>query len=160
MIYEKILETMGLPFTVIYGLLFLGFFYFIFVSVPKTLKTKSWPTTIARIKSNKLKTSNRFNNQGAKSIMYSADIEYVYEVNSNEYLSKKIKLTDHRSNNKNYHQKLLEKYELGKEVMVFYNPKKPSIAVLEPGLGTGSFVAALFFLVSLGTMTFVLLGKL
>ena len=92
--------------------------------------------------------------------MYSADIEYVYEVNSNEYLSKKIKLTDHRSNNKNYHQKLLEKYELGKEVMVFYNPKKPSIAVLEPGLGTGSFVAALFFLVSLGTMTFVLLGKL
>ena len=43
---------------------------------------------------------------------------------------------------------------------VFYNPRKPSIGLLEPGFGTGNFIALIFFFLGLGSMTFLLTTKL
>ena len=107
---------MGLLFTIIYGALVLGVVYFVFISILKTLKTKSWPTTVGKIKSSKLGARKRINENGGKSIMYTADVEYVYKVDSNEYLSTKIKSSDHKSNSKVHHEKLLKKYAVGGKI--------------------------------------------
>lgn len=92
--------------------------------------------------------------------VYSADVEYTYKVNNDEHSSKKIRWFDHNSNNKGYHQKVVETYAIGQEVLVFYNPKKPLIGLLKPGFSTGNFIVFIFFVFSLGAMTGLLSTKL
>ncbi len=159
MIYDKILDAMGLPFTLVYAALLLGFAYFVFISVPRTLSTKSWPTTTGRVTASKLREERRLSN-GSSIPVYSADITYAYEVDHKEYSSTKIKWVDHNSTSKRHHQEVLKKYPIDQSVTVFFNPKKPSISLLEPGFGTGNLIALIFFILSLGPMSFLLSSKL
>ena len=160
MIYEKIIDVMGLPFTLIYAVMFLAVIYFVFVSIPKTLRTKYWPKAIGQVTSSKLHESKRITKNGVAITVYSADIEYTYKVNSEDYSSKKIKWVDHRSNNMRHHQELVDTYFIGQRVEVFYNPKKPSIGLLQPGFSAGSLIVFIFFFIGFGSMTFLLLTKL
>lgn len=151
---------MGMPFALIYLAMLLGFLYFVFISIPKTFRTKSWPKAVGKVLSSKLHESKRKTKSGGSITVYSADIEYMYNVNGEEYSSKKIKWVDHNSNNKTHHQKKVDAYAKGQAVEVFYNPKKPSVGLLEPGFGTGNFIALIFFVLGLGSMTFLLTTKL
>ncbi len=160
MIYDKVIAAMGLPFALVYAALLLGLLYFVFISIPRTLRTKFWPTAIGRVTSSNLRQSKRLTKNGGSITVYEADIEYHYKVDGKEYASKKIKWVDHRGNSKSYHQKVLETYAEGREVEVYYNPKAPATGILEPGFGTGNFIALLFFLLSLGSMTVLLSTKL
>ena len=160
MIYEKIIDAMGMPFALIYLAMLLGFLYFVFISIPKTLRTKSWPKAVGKVVSSNLHEAKRITKNGVSITVYSADIEYTYNVNGEEYSSKKIKWVDHNSNNKTHHQKKVDSYAKGQVVEVFYNPRKPSIGLLEPGFGTGNFIALIFFFLGLGSMTFLLTTKL
>lgn len=112
----------------------------------------SWRDNIQHIK--------RLTKNGSTIRVYSANIEYNYVVNGNEYSSKKIKWVDITSNSKAHHNEVVEKYFLGKKVNVFYNPKYPKISVLEPGFGSGHIVVLVFFFISLGSMTVLLSAKL
>ncbi|MFK8050521.1 MAG: DUF3592 domain-containing protein [Halioglobus sp.] len=159
MYYEKIVEAMGLPFTLIYCAMLLGCFYFMLVSLPRSLSTKSWPKTYGEITKSSLKKGTRISN-GSTFDVFSSDVAYRYVVDGNEYFSNRIKWLDHRSNNEAFHKQVIEKYSLGKMVNVFYDPKKPENGLLEPGLSTGNFIALLFFLFGLGSMTFLLSAKL
>jgi hypothetical protein len=151
---------MGMPFALVYLVMILGFIYFAFVSIPKTLKTKSWPKTAGKIVSSELYEAKRLTKNGSSITVYSADIEYIYNVNCNEYFSKKIKWIDHNSNNKRHHQEVVGKYPINRIVEVFYNPKKPSISLLEPGFGSGNFIVLIFLVLGLGAMTLLLSEKL
>jgi len=91
MIYEKIIDSMGMPFTLIYLAMLLGFLYFVFISIPKTLRTKSWPKAVGKVVSSNLHEAKRITKNGGSITVYSADIEYTYNVNGEEYSSKKIK---------------------------------------------------------------------
>lgn len=160
MIYEKIINIMGMPFALIYLAMLLGFLYFVFISIPKTLRTKSWPKTAGEVVTSKLHEAKRITKNGGSITVYSADIEYTYNVNGEEYSSKKIKWVDHNSNNKTHHQKKVDSYAKGQVVQVFYNPRKPSVGLLEPGFGAGNFIALIFFVLGLGSMTLLLSTKL
>lgn len=160
MIYKQVVDAMGMPFALVYVAMLLGFMYFAFVSIPKTLKTKSWPKTAGKVVSSDLYEAKRLTKNGGSIIVYSADIKYMYNVNGEEYSSKKIKWVDHNSNNKTHHQKKVDTYAKGQVVEVFYNPKKPSVGLLEPGFGTGNFIALIFFVLGLGSMTLLLSTKL
>jgi len=159
MYYEKIVEAMGVPFTLIYGAMLLGCFYFIFVSIPRSLRTKYWPKTHGEITKSSLRKGTRISN-GSTFDVFSSDVAYRYVVDGNEYSSTRVKWVDHRSNNETFHKQVIEKYSLGKMVNVFYHPKKPETGLLEPGLSTGNLIALLFFLFGLGSMTFLLSTKL
>jgi len=108
----------------------------------------------------KLNEQKRINNRKATTTLYSTDIEYSYSVNGKEYSSNKIKWVDHRSNNQKLHNSMLDKYPQNAKVKVFYNPKKPEVGLLEPGLSAGNFIGFLFFAIALASMTLVLASKL
>jgi len=160
MMHEQIIDAMGMPFALIYLAMLLGTMYFAFVSIPKTLKTKFWPTTTGKVISSKLNEKKKLTKNAATITVYSANIEYAYHVDGKEYSSKKIKWVDHNSNNAGYHQKIVAMYAKDREIPVFYNPKKPSVALLEPGFSAGNFIGLIFFVIGLGSMTFLLLDKI
>lgn len=157
--FNTVSLTMGKPFTFIYIALWLGVIYFLCIAIPRTLQTKSWPSTQGTITNSQLRKSKRRTKNGVVT-MYSADIAYQYTLLGQQYSGTKIKWLDHRSSSQNPHQKLLDKYPLDAQVQVFYKPSKPSICVLEPGFSNGNVIVFLFFLISLGSMTAVLSSKL
>lgn len=160
MFYERIVATMGMPFTVIYLLLLIASFYYLFCSLPKTLRTKNWPIAAGAVISSALSEGQRITKNGGIITVYSAKIEYEYTVGDTSYSSTKIKWIDHRSSNKAQHETVVESYAKGQEVDVYYDPNKPSIGILEPGFDTGNLIAILFLVLSFGSMTAVLLSKL
>ena len=160
MIYDRIVDTMGLPFALVYAVMLLGLLYNVFVSLPKTFRMKYWPKATGSITSSTLREGKKTSKNGVLIAVYSADIEYTYEVEGDEYSSKKIKWIDHTSNNKKHHQNVLANYPVGQTVEVFFSPKKPSIGVLEPGFGVGNFIALFFFVLGLGSMTMALTRNL
>jgi len=160
MIHEKIIATMGMPFALIYLAILAGFIYFTFVSIPKTLKTKSWPKTAGKVVSSRLHETKRRTKNSSYITVYSAAIEYLYHVNGEEYSSKKIKWIDHYSSNKTHHQAIVDTYAKGRAVEVFYNPKKPSVGLLDTGFSSGNIIAFIFFALSFGSMTLLLSTKI
>jgi len=160
MIYHKMIDTMGLPFTLIYSALILACMYYIFISIPKAFKSKSWPTTAGVITRSILRERRRTGKKGGAVTLFEADIEYTYTIDTKQYSSRKIKWLEHRSNNKNYHQKILDRYLYDQSVTVFYNPKRSSFALLEPGLSSGNFIGFIFFSLSLLSMSFILFEKM
>ena len=160
MFYDKIIAAMGLPFLLIYAAMIFGFLYLLVISIPRTLRTKHWPTTFGLVTGSKLKESQRLTKNGSSITVYSADISYDYTINNSKHASKKIKWVDHRSNNQSHHQEIVNRYALGQRVEVFYNPKNHSVGLLEPGVSTGSFIALAFFVIGLGSMSFLLFTKL
>lgn len=65
--------------------------------------------------------------------LYGAHVEYRYKVDDVDYTSDNISFGDYNSSSKKPAQKILAKYYVGKTVVVYYNPEKPSEALLEPG---------------------------
>ena len=66
--------------------------------------------------------------------VYMPDIEYEYVINGEVYRSSKLYIytTTYRTESKA--QSILVKYPKQRKVTVYYNPNKPAISVLEPGI--------------------------
>lgn len=160
MLLSQIVPTMGWPFTIVYMLLVLGCLYFLLVSIPKTVMTKYWPKACGSVVVSKLEASKRLTKDGGKITVYSPLVKYRYCIAGQQYTSQKIKWADHRSSSKNAHQKVVDKYPVNSDITVFYNPKKPGVAVLEPGIGQGTVIITMFFLISLISMSVLLSTKL
>ncbi len=66
--------------------------------------------------------------------VYTPDLEYEYVINGEAYRSNRLYTytTTYRTEAKA--QSILSKYPKQRKVMVYYNPDKPAIAVLEPGI--------------------------
>ncbi|MFX0098462.1 MAG: DUF3592 domain-containing protein [Candidatus Hodarchaeota archaeon] len=111
--------------------------------------SKKWPTVNGEIIVSEL-----------SQVFLSLHILFRYEINELEYFSNRIKLwgsgpmmwhsSHHHSNywqRRRYFRKLqriAEKYPEGKEVLVFYDPKSPTEAILEPGID--AFIFCIFLL--------------
>lgn len=85
------------------------------------------------------------------------DFQYSYELNGTRYTGEKPFFAN---SFKNFPQKkasgLIAKYDLGKQLTVFYNPSNPSISTLEPGRKDGVMGALilLILLFLLGALSF------
>lgn len=106
----------------------------------KSIASENWYQAEGIIVSSNVRT-NYEENHGKT---YSADIEYQYNVGDVSYNSEEVSLGDYSSSNKNHFQKIVDKYYIGKVVIVYYNPEKPSEAVLEPGLTIVPYIVILF----------------
>ena len=97
--------------------------------LPKMIVSQGWPTTEGKIISNRT-VAHRFKKyDGTFYTIFDVYIRYQYKVNGASYSSLSINLIDTPS----YPHSYASRYPLGKDVMVYYNPKNPSDAVLEPG---------------------------
>lgn len=90
----------------------------------------NWPTTQALIVHSQIKSTSV---SGEVEYQHSADIAYRYTVNGKEYASNKIIVGDYSSNSSSRAKKIIRRYRKGSYVEAYYNPEKPSEAVLIPG---------------------------
>jgi len=101
----------------------------------KAQRSAAWPQTTAKVTEWELQT--RIGSRNQKTYYYHC--RYTFRVNGAEYTGEAIKIS--RFGNKVGHPSerstmLSERYRVGAECDVWYNPDDPADAVLEPGTAT------------------------
>lgn len=80
------------------------------------------------------------------------DIVYEYRVNIETFQSRQIFIGQQFPSSFNFSNKIIEKYPVGEQVEVFYNPEKPQVSTLESSRGK-ELVLSLF-----GGILYLLIG--
>jgi len=102
---------------------------FFITDIPKMIISPEWPTTDGKIISRRLSGVKFEEYDGDYYEKIEAYIRYKYCVDDIPYTSNVINVTDPLY----YPYDIAARYPEGKGVTVYYNPKIPSEAVLEPG---------------------------
>jgi hypothetical protein len=97
--------------------------------IPKMIASQGWPTTQETIISNRIVGQKFKQYNGTFYTNYEVYIRYQYSVNGAVYYSSSVNSLDTLFNPHSF----ASRYPLGKDVAVYYNPKNPWDAVLEPG---------------------------
>lgn len=138
-----------------FGLLFavIGFFVAFFFGKPildNAKASQTWPKTSGKITHSSVSTS-RSRSNGKTKTLYSSDVTYQYQVQSRDYTCSNVFFGgDASSSSSSAAHQLVERYPTGRQVDVFYDPKHPENAVLEPGAHWQSYLVygiGLLFLV-------------
>ncbi|NLE44237.1 MAG: DUF3592 domain-containing protein [Chloroflexi bacterium] len=133
-------EIVPLGFAVVCGSIFvvalLALGVFLIVSSVRSRRKASasqdWPLTTGQITSAQVKRSASTDDDGHTSYAYYPAVEYVYQVGNQVFTGKRIAfggITAQSSPSRA--ETTLESYPLGGQVNVYYDPEKPSDAVLE-----------------------------
>ena len=107
-------------------------------SIQKGSDSENWPSTTGYIIS-----SNIVRHPSKHGYTYGANITYQYSINDHTYSSNRISYGDYSSSDGEHANQLVTQYYVGRNVTVFYNPKNPSEAILEPG---ATFFSYMFLL--------------
>jgi len=102
--------------------------------IPRMVVSRGWPTTDGTILYHRFvgrKSAEYNGNHDTNIDVYIIDvyIRYQYSVNGITYTSLSLNSIDTPF----YPSSYASQYPVGKDVIVYYNPKNPSDAVLEPG---------------------------
>jgi hypothetical protein len=119
-------------FSLIIGILFLLGVIIAF-KVPKILSSMIWPKTEGVVFMSRIKAWEYL----PKYVdMWCPEVSYQYIIDGKTYISNSIDINNLycSEHNDNLAKKVVSLYPIGKQVQVYYNPKNPTIAVLEPGL--------------------------
>jgi hypothetical protein len=128
------------------GAVFAGAGYFVAFRVGRpTLESaqasERWPTTNGIIESSEVVRSRDSDGD----TMFGADVVYSYTVGDREYESGRIGFgKDFKSSDSSRAYETINRYPEGKEVTVSYDPDRPEVAVLEPGVSFGSYAPYIF----------------
>ncbi|OVE76478.1 hypothetical protein BVX98_05730 [bacterium F11] len=121
-------------------------------SYKKAQEAKGWPTTEGKIISSEVDShwsrTGTGTNRRSK-MMYDAKVVFEYSVEGRVYTSNKVSFGEYSSSSRRSAQKVVEKYPPNKDVIVFFDPVNPEMAILEPGKIGGiviPFVAGGMFL--------------
>lgn len=155
MFENQISKSMGWPFMVVYLLLILGAFYFTFSVVPKAINSNDWPQAQGQVTNSEVVQRSRTHRSGKRITVYSAKIQYQYNVNDNLFTNYQLKWAD-RNGPAQAQQDMNKHYPTGANITVFYNPEKPSESVLQKGLSLDYMLVGLFLLVSIAVMGYAL----
>jgi hypothetical protein len=109
------------------------------------LSSRNWPTAEGRITFSSMDVRQSSDEDGT-STTYGAAVVYSYNVFGQEFQGARRTFTDVRTSSAKRTQRILERYPQGSSVTVYYHPEKPSLSVLEPGVGWFSYVGAIFVL--------------
>ena len=102
------------------------------VALPKYLRAKNsaqWPRSAGVITSSHLVAGSFKQMKGYRGV-----VQYRYRVGSAEYSGSRLSFGRDHLAVRDAWQKVLDAYPVGKTVDVYYDPKDPSLAILEPGL--------------------------
>ena len=120
--------------TFIFSIVFCAVGYYVAFKIGKPMletakASADWPTIEATILSSEVVTKRK-----DSKTMYSADINYAYEVENKKYKSNQIRIGGSTSSsNSSGAYDTTDKYPKGAKVEAHYNPDKPAEAVLEAG---------------------------
>ena len=123
----------------IFSSFFLYSIWQIVVDIYLANKSKTWATIEGKIIESKTEKQHR----GRQSPSYFAHIEYVYEVDGQQYKGSRISFGAIWGL-KGIAQRHRRRYREGRKILVYYNPNKPSIATLETELPFETYFLLLF----------------
>ncbi|MBI2122008.1 MAG: DUF3592 domain-containing protein [Candidatus Sungbacteria bacterium] len=137
---------------VLLGIGILGAGLTTFLGIPMLMNataSQSWPAVEGVIKISEF-TTNRDRDDGG--VTYGASIVYDYTVKGTVYSGSNVHFGQYSTSDPSYGRGLVNRYPVGEQINVYYDPNDPSISVLEPGAGWSSFMV-----VGIGAL-FTLLG--
>ncbi|MCL1077088.1 DUF3592 domain-containing protein [Parashewanella spongiae] len=145
---------------VLVSLIFVTIYYSIF-SIGRAVRTFFFPSVMGKIIESDVvsKVSDLNTEPNARKQVYQTEILYKYNVDGKAYTSNKLSWHELKSTIHSIHESELSDFEEGKLVKVYYNPKKPSVAVLKRGLVFASFFNLLFLFLSIATVFFIIFKK-
>ena len=95
-----------------------------------------WPSTNGKVIVSEIRESKSTDEDGRIKVSNYPHIEYAYEVNGQNYISKQISFGGVLGyNDRDKVQTKLEHFPVGSMVLAFYNPEKPTEAVVEQTSG-------------------------
>jgi hypothetical protein len=109
--------------------------------------SEDWPSTEGVIITSEVKTD--FGKSDDVDPKHNAAITYRYTVDGTEYTGERISFAGQTFLKKGRADSLVMRYNVGKRVKVYYNPKTPHVSVLEPGTTSRAptgMIAGLFIL--------------
>lgn len=127
------------------GLIFYGY-----RSRQKAEASQSWPSTSGQITRSEVKRSSSTDDDGHTTYSYYPSVEYTYQVSGQAYSSKRMVFGALKGySNPAKAEADLQAYPLGEQITVYYDPEKPSEAVLERKAGalSGMLVIGIICLV-------------
>lgn len=150
---------MRIFFTIIFPWIFIlvggGILYAGVTNLRRAAASKDWPTAPGKVVVSEL--DRRRSDKGSST--YSATVVYDYKVDGTDYSANRVSFGSGSSSNPASARTVLNKYKVGTAVSVHYAPKDPALAVLEPGVSTGTMlmpgIGAVFFLVGCGMAFFL-----
>lgn len=101
--------------------------------------TRAWPHTQGLVLSSQVRQTDDKDDPG-----YFAEIRYEYSVKGKKYKSHKILFVEEVYGDRATAQKLVTRYAAHRQARVYYNARRPSESVLEPG-ANNSFIAFIVF---------------
>lgn len=136
-------KPMKLAVFILFILIGLVISYFTYSLLINSFESKNWPKKEGVILSSEFVSSI----DSDKKPIYTAEILYEYYIENIKYVGNSVTVGGLTyTSNPNYAQLLINKYQKNTKVEVFYNPKNPEQAVLEPGF---NWLASLPFLIGI-----------
>lgn len=105
------------------------------LEVLKAQASASWPGAPGIIVASEM--SEHYDSDSGTT--YSADIAYTFQVAATSYRGDQIKIGEVSTSDADDARHWLNKYPVGAEVLVYYDPAKPGESVLEPGVHASTF---------------------
>lgn len=116
--------------------------------------SKGWPTVPGKVISSKVAAVGQ---KGGT--VYSPDVRYSYTVDGTPHTSNHIRIGGVNTGNPSPARHVVDRYPVGREVTVYYSPKKPTFAVLEPGIHAATWPITLIGFLFFGVGVFAALHK-
>jgi hypothetical protein len=133
----------------IFGLVGAGLSYWGWTILQDARASATWPTAAGVVTSSEVDHST--DAEGGDS--YSPEVDYQYQVDGQTITNNQIKFGENSYSSRRKAEEIAANYPLGQQVTVYYEPERPTNAVLEPGVSAGSYIVisigALFLLISL-----------
>ena len=120
----------------------------------KSNASMSWPSATGQISAASVRKNSSTDEDGYVDITYSPIVEYDYWVNGQVYKGHRIHFGITPSPRPGAAQAEVDRFPVGRQVTVFYNPEKPGEAVLEKKMVTskaGFIVGGVFIALTLCT---------
>lgn len=145
----------GVFFALIFGAVGVALSLYGWRIVQNASMSKNWPTTQGEITASSVDESH--DDDGTS---YGANVQYTYVADDQRYSSSTVSFGQYSSSNRNHAQEIVDRYPVGKLVIVSYDPNNPATAVLEPGRTTSSYFLFIMGVVFLCVPVFMVLGSL
>lgn len=98
--------------------------------------SEGWPTAAGRVVRSEVEHST--DSEGGDS--YLPQIDYRYQVEGQDYENDRVRYGENSYSNRRQAEAEAEKYPVGRQVEVYYEPGDPENSVLEPGATLGSYL--------------------
>lgn len=123
--------------------------------IQKAIVSKQWPSVQGTIITSKVTPMN----SGQSGYSYKPDITYKFKINETEIDGNKLRFGEKSYPKSGTAQGIVKKFQPGEEYPVYYDPKDPSNAILQPGIHGSAWlipgIGVAFILVS---VFFVIIG--